>query len=71
MEQLKIIIGKGKVRVDAGGFQGKTCLAQLKRYEEFMRKHGVKVHMDHQVLKPEAEEEADVIVRSEAKDLTT
>jgi len=71
MEQLKIRISKGKVSVDAGGFQGKSCLAQLKRYEEFMRKHGIRVHMDNQVLKPEVEEEADVIVRSDATDLTT
>ena len=70
MEQLKIAIKGGKVHLDAEGFQDKSCLTQLRRYEDFMRRHGIKVHVDSQTLKPEAEVEADVSVRSGATDLT-
>jgi len=70
MEQLSIKIKGGKVHIDAEGFKDKSCLAQLRRYEEFMRRQGIRVHVDHQTLKPEAEVEADAVVRSGASDLT-
>lgn len=53
-EQIKVTITPKGVTVDASGFKGKACLAELAKFEKFMADNGITVDNKETKMKAEA-----------------
>jgi len=53
-EKITIRVSKGKMRIEAEGFKGKTCLDELAKIEKGLSDGGVDLKNKEQKLKSEA-----------------
>jgi hypothetical protein len=54
VEEMKISISKEGMKVDANGFKGRSCLAELAELEKYLASVGVDLKIAEQVMKSES-----------------